>query len=198
MNIFNRLVVIAMMIGIILCSAASILGVSLLQGDIIDVFRQVAVAYPTGVGLETEVVIGIGALAAVAGLVAFVILWFEVIPGGAPGVRLQQVSGSTAVITTEAIAQRVRYDAEQIPDVRQARPSVRTNGKDVDVRLDLKLASGVDVPPLVENVSRTVREGVESKMGVKLRRLRVSVRHEAYSKKNTQTTKLPAKGGSLL
>jgi uncharacterized alkaline shock family protein YloU len=197
LNIFNRLVVIALMISVIICAAGSILGVSLLQGDVMEGFRQVAAAYPSGVGLETEFVAGTGILAAIFAIVAFIILWFEVIPGGSSAVRLQQVSGSTAAITTEAISQRIRYDAEQIPDVRQARPTVKTNGKDVDVKLELKLAPGVDVPPLVENVSRTVREGVESKMGVKLRRLNISVRHDAYSKKNLPA-KVPANSGSPL
>src|SRR4051794_10342475 len=103
------------MIGVILCAAGSILSVAMFQGEVVEPFRYVAGVYPRGTDLELSSVIAIGILAAILGLVAFIILWFEVIPGGAAGVRLHQVSGSTAIITTDAIAQRVRYDAEQIP-----------------------------------------------------------------------------------
>ncbi len=183
MNLLNRLIVILLMVGIILCSALTILGLAVYQSDVVDIFRQVAAVYPPGVGLSLPEIIGIGVVALVISLIAAAILWFEVVPGGAQGVRLSQVSGSNAVLTTDAITQRVKHDAEQVMDVRQARPQIRSNGKDVGIRLDLRLAPEANPAQVVETVGQVVRDNIETKMGVRIRRLNIYVKHESFAKK---------------
>lgn len=199
MNVFNRIVVVLTMLAIILCSALSIAGLAFQQGDVVDIFRQVAAAYPRGTNLEVEVVVLGIVIAALLAIAAVLVLWFEIIPGGSSGVKLKQVSGSNAIITTDAISQQVRHDAEQIPNVRSARPLVRSSGKDVQVKLELRLAPGAEVPNLVEQVANSVREGVQSKLGVQLKRLDISVRHDKYDKKPaTTTTAKPVTRDSLI
>ncbi|MFN8532723.1 MAG: alkaline shock response membrane anchor protein AmaP [Dehalococcoidia bacterium] len=183
MNVFNRLVVILLAISTIVCSAVTILGLALYQGEVIDIFRQVAAAYPRGVGLEPEFVIGVGVFMAILSILAAIVLWLEVIPGGASGVRLQSVGGATAIVTTDAIVQRVRYEAEQVPGVRQARASMKTNGKEANIRIDARLATDAPVAPVVDQISGGVREAVETQMGVRIRRLNVYVKHEPMSSK---------------
>ncbi|GIW05848.1 MAG: hypothetical protein KatS3mg060_0653 [Dehalococcoidia bacterium] len=181
MNVLNRLIVILLSVSIIVCSALTILGLALYQGEVIDIFRQVAAAYPRGVGLEPEVVIGIGVFAAVLSILAAIVLWLEVVPGGAPGVRLQSVGGATAIVTNDAIVQRVRYEAERVPGVRQARASMKTNGREANIRIDARLATDAPVAPVVDQISGAVRDAIENQMGVRIRRLSVFVKHEPMS-----------------
>ena len=197
MNVFNRVIVVLTMLAIILCSALSIAGLAFQQGELVDIFRQVAVAYPVGTNLEVEVVVLGIIIAALAAIASVLVLWFEVVPGGSDGVRLKQVSGSNAVITVDAISQQVRHDAEQITNVRSARPWVRSSGKDVRVKIDLRLAPGTEVPNLIEQVATSVREGVQSKLGVQLKRLDIAVRHDKYDKKPIPIAK-PATRDSLI
>ncbi|GIW10572.1 MAG: hypothetical protein KatS3mg061_1629 [Dehalococcoidia bacterium] len=192
MNIFNRLIVILLMLFLILCSALTILALALYQGEVVDIFRQVAAAYPRGVSLETEVVIGLGVLAAVVALLAAIVLWFEIVPSNAPGVRLQSVGGANAIVTTEAIVQRVRYEAEQVPGVRQARASMRTNGREAALRVDARLASDAPVAPLVDQIASRVREAIETQMGIRIRRLDVYVSPEPMGSRPTGAERAPS------
>lgn len=181
MNVLNRLIVILLAVTTIVCSAFTILALALYQGEVVDIFRQVAAAYPRGVGLEPEVVIGLGVFAAVVSILAAIVLWFEVVPGGAPGVRLQSVGGATAIVTNDAIVQRVRHETEQVPGVRQARASLKTNGREANIRIDARLATDAPVAPVVDQISGAVREAIETQMGVRIRRLQVYIRHEPMS-----------------
>ncbi|MCS6800936.1 MAG: alkaline shock response membrane anchor protein AmaP [Chloroflexota bacterium] len=181
MNVFNRLIVVLLAVLTIICSAFTILALALYQGEVIDIFRQVAAAYPRGVGLETEVVIGIGVFAALLSVLAAIVLWFEVVPAGASGVRLQSVGGAIAIVTNDAIVQRVRYETERVPGVRQARASMKTNGREAIIRIDARLAADVPVAPVVDQISGVVREAVEGQMGVRIRQLQVYVRNEPGS-----------------
>jgi hypothetical protein len=186
-NVLNRLIVILLAVITIVCSAFTILALALYQGEVVDIFRQVAAAYPRGVGLEPEVVIGLGVFAAVLSILAAIVLWFEVVPGGAPGVRLQSVGGATAIVTNDAIVQRVRHETEQVPGVRQARASLKTNGREANIRIDARLAPDAPVAPVVDQISGAVREAIETQMGVRIRRLHVYVRHEPMSARASAT-----------
>jgi hypothetical protein len=192
-NVLNRLIVILLAVSVILCSAATILGLALYQGEVIDIFRQVAAAYPRGVSLEPEVVIGLGVFAAVLSILAAIVLWFEVVPGGAPGVRIQSVGGAIAIVTTDAIVQRVRFEAEQVPGVRQARASMKTNGREANIRIDARLATDAPVAPVVDQISGAVREALENHMGVRIRRLNGYVRNDPMpARSEAKGTALPS------
>ncbi|MCS7002838.1 MAG: alkaline shock response membrane anchor protein AmaP [Dehalococcoidia bacterium] len=182
MNLLNRVLVALMMMLIILCASATIIVLAVYQGDIIGFFRIVANAYPPGVGLETEVIVGVGVVAAILAILAGIVLWLEVMPSSASAVRVQGAGGARAVLTTDAISQRIRHDAESIPDVRGARPIIWTDGSVVDVRLDLRLAPESSVPPLVAAVDQLVRESLDQRMGVRVRKLAINVRHEVTKK----------------
>jgi hypothetical protein len=102
-------------------------------------------------------------------LVALLLLVAEIAPGRLPAVRLTQVAGGAALLTTQAIVQRLQYEVEQLDQVSEAKPVVRSRGKGVNVRLDLRTAPDANVVEKTEEVCRVVQEVVEQ-MGVKLER----------------------------
>jgi uncharacterized alkaline shock family protein YloU len=191
-NLFNRFVVVVMLLTTLLVSVFGIFALAFWQDGIFAPVRAVAAAYPPGSGLPVEdLVIGIVA-GAVLAVIALVALWFEVVPGAQKGVRLSQVSGSRTIITSDAIVQRARYDAELVEHVKGAKPTVRASGKQVDVRLELRLSPHAEVAPLVEDVARRVREGITQHLGVRLNRLNIVVRQESFSKSKPPAAKPPA------
>jgi len=102
-------------------------------------------------------------------LAALLLLVAELAPGGLPAVRLSQVAGGTALLTTEAIVQRLKYEVEHLNQVGEAKPEVKSRGKVVSIRLDLRTAPEADIVNKTEEVCRVAREVVEE-MGVKLDR----------------------------
>lgn len=102
-------------------------------------------------------------------LVALLLLVAEIAPSRLPAVRLTQVTGGAALLTTEAIVQRVQYEVEQLDQVSEAKPVVRSRGKVVNIRLDLRTAPDANVVEKTEEVCRVVQEVVEG-MGVRLER----------------------------
>ncbi len=95
-------------------------------------------------------------------------------------VRVLKVSGGEAELTIDAIAQRLVYRVDQLADVVSVRPKVSAGRRGVDVQLDLETSPDIDVPAKTEEVCGVVRDVIEERMGLKLRRIRVKVRHAPY------------------
>lgn len=129
------------------------------------------------------------AVIVVTGLVGIVVslflLWLEMVPHESGGVRLVKVAGGTAVLTTQAIAQRVAYELAQVPELGQARALVDGRGRQVDVRLELRTSTEGDISARAEEACRIVRDTIENIMGVKLRNLSLRINAEP-----------PARGGT--
>jgi len=103
-------------------------------------------------------------------LVALLLLVAELAPSGVPAVRLSQVAGGTALLTTDAIVQRLKYEVEHLEQVGEVKPEVKSRGKVVSIRLDLRTAPQADIVKKTEEVFGVVREVIEE-MGVSLYRL---------------------------
>ena len=82
-------------------------------------------------------------------------------------------SGSTELAVT-SISQRLRQDLEAVPQVRQVSPSISTNGRRVDVRLDVQTTADVDVPAKAVEIERLARESL-ARLGLQKFKLRVKI-----------------------
>ncbi len=98
-----------------------------------------------------------------------------------PAVRLQTSTGAAAV-TTDSVARRLRWHLDQLADVIAVEPTVRPHGDRVDVFLEVETSPVIEVPMKTEEVMLVAREVVEERMGLKLGRLDVRIRHSEYPK----------------
>ena len=85
-------------------------------------------------------------------------------------------------MTVEAIVQRVVYRVDQLADVVNVKPRIRAGRGGVDIDLDLETTPDIiDVPTKTEEVCAVVKDVIEERMGLRLKRIRVKVRHAPYA-----------------
>lgn len=81
--------------------------------------------------------------------------------------------GSTH-LATESVVERLRQDVIAVSQVRQVTPTVVGRGKVVDVELEVRTDSDVDVPTKASEVEQVARDSV-NRLGLKLGRVRVKI-----------------------
>jgi membrane protein implicated in regulation of membrane protease activity len=179
MNLFNRIVVVLLLLlVIVLAFVAMFLPLGPLDFIIGWLtFIKASLYVPTNyliVILVSLVVI----------LLSLLLLWLEFRgPARPKTVRIEKVGGGYAEVTTDSIAQRLKYRVDQLVGVTEVKPIVTSRGKVVDVVLDLETSPDIEVPAKTEEVCQVAREEVEQKMGLKLDRIRVNIRHAPYPPK---------------
>ncbi len=180
MNIFNRVVVVLLLILFISCTLLAILAAMVApvqaatalsdfsRNWLAEFFRNL-----TEATFEERLVFFLfgGFLA----FIAFIILVLELLPGRPSGVKLAGVPGE-AVLTVEAITQRLKYELESLAGIREARPKVRPRGRQVDVELELRLDANVDVGPKAQEAVEVARRVLTERLGVAPRQVRAFVR----------------------
>jgi len=172
MNIFNRVVVVLLLIALILISAAVIV----LPRQAITVAREFVAALDTYVSaFQGWVFMTIALLGLIA--LCIVLLWLELRRATPSTVRVEKISGGEARVAVESVAQRLQYNLDQLPQVLSVKPRVSARGKRVDVTLDIETTQDVNIPAKTEEMSQITRSVIEEQMGLKLGKMIVSVRH---------------------
>lgn len=117
-------------------------------------------------------------------VVDVILLWLELRrPAAVSTVRIRQVTGAEAELTTESIEGRLAYNIDQLPDVIRVSPAVIGRGKGVEVILDVETQPDIDVPAKTEEIINVAREVIEERMGLELARIRVNIRHAPVPKR---------------
>ncbi len=179
MNLFNRIaMVILLLFGILL--SIVVVSAAIYPGETLDGLVSIAESLSDSMTMGLQILVA--SAAALVAIACFLLLLLEIVPRSAKGVRLTGVTGASAELTVDAIVNRIRYEVEGVPEVRQVRPSVSTKGKAVDVTIQLFTDLTSDVAAKAEEVSQIVRDTVENKLGVKLRNLHVYVRQDFDAK----------------
>jgi len=177
MNVFNRVVVIALLValivaGLVFASAPEAV-LTLLQfwtGDAV-VTPQDRIA---------SAVLG-GLLIIVSGLV----LYIELRPQPNNAVVISRMSDGVAALEVPSVAQRLRQEVEALDGVRQVTPRVLSHGRQIDVRLLVLTGVEVDVPAKAAEIGAVVRGSAE-KMGVSLGKQQINMRYEPGPTKSAQ------------
>jgi len=174
MNIFNRVV---MVILLLLALAASVV-FTIIPVRSLDVVSNTASVLAQSVQTARLVFVLIG--------LGFILLWFlllvlELWRPPRRTVRVEKVSGGQAEMTVDAIAQRVVYRVDQLADVVKVKPRIRAGRGGVDIDLDLETTPDIDVPTKTEEVCAVVKDVIEERMGLRLNRIRVKLRHAPYA-----------------
>lgn len=176
MNVFNRIVMVLLFIAIIVLVVVT-LRWPFATIAVIRNFLDWAEAQITPYTWPTMLAGGI-----LIGLLCLLLIVLELRRPRRKMVPIRKVSGGKAFLLTESVARRLGWYISRLSDVSRVTPIVWARGSGVDVRIDLETAPQVDVPMKTEEVLAVVREQVEDKMGLKLRRVRVQVRSAPFPK----------------
>lgn len=174
MNLFNRVIVVLLLIALILFSAAVIVlpkQALTVATDFVEALGSYISTFQGWV-LMTIALLGLIAL-------SLVLLWFEVRRPGPKTVRVEKISGGEARVAVESVARRLQYNLDQLPQVLSVKPRVTARGKRVDIALDVETTQDVNVPAKTEEISEITRSVIQEQMGLKLGKLVVAVRHTA-------------------
>ena len=184
MNVFNRLVIVLLLLLIIVVTAIFVIfpqGALQLAEMGIGEMRQGAANYMNSPNRLQFT--GVSVL--VGGLVVFaclVLLWLELRRPRKKTIRVQKLTGGEAHITVESIEQRLAYNLDQLPDVIKVTPSITGRTRGVDVDLVLETSPEIDVPMKTEEVLEVTREVIGERMGLKLGKVQVKIKHAPYPK----------------
>jgi hypothetical protein len=170
MNIFNRVVmVILFLLALATSLLFTIVPYRLIRTAIsaLDVLERMVAR-----GRPWAIFIGLG----------FILLWIlflilELWRPPARTVRVLKVTGGQAELATDAIAQRVIYRVDELADVVSVQPKIKAGRGGVDIYLDLVTSPDIDVPAKTEEVMAVVKEVIEERMGLALRKIQVKIRH---------------------
>ncbi len=185
MNVFNRLVVILLLLLIIIATAlvAIVPQYSLrLAAATFDWLRQGAAEYINSPNdrlwfASARVIVG-----GVVVLVCLVLIWLELRRPRKRTIRTQKLSGGEAQITVDSIERRLAYNIDQLPDVVSVNPSISGKARGVDVDMVLETSPDVDVPMKTEEVIEVTREVIVERMGLKMGKVNVKIKHAPYPK----------------
>jgi len=85
-------------------------------------------------------------------------------------IRVEQTAGGEVQISVASIADRLKYEVDQLPGVLRTKSKVSAKRGGVVVELDVEMAAGIDVPEKAERIVETARQVMEEKIGLKLAR----------------------------
>ncbi len=194
MNIFNRLVVIVLLVvSMIVLPVVLVLVPARL--DIVTTIGEEGLSRLADIGGQNQIlfILGGASLAVLTFIICGLLLWLELRRPHGKVVRIQKVSGDEAKVTTDSIARRLEYNIDQLAEVISVKPKVMAKGKGVHVRLNVETSPEIDVPAKTEEISKVAREVIEERMGLKLvGKLEISIKHVPYPKDWSVVKKTPA------
>jgi len=115
----------------------------------------------------SKLILSLGAAALI--VLSLIVIVAELVPAEpAAQVRLESVTGATAILPTEAITQRLEQELRSLPQVQDAQAMVAARDRGLAVALNLTLAPDANVSSTTEEACRLAQETIEQKIGVAL------------------------------
>jgi hypothetical protein len=165
-DVFNRvLIVLMLLIAIVLCTLVLVLPLPVLDA----VAQQSADLVGALERLQWYVRLSMGVLVAlVLDAVFLLLIILELRRPSRRPIRVEKAAGGEVLISVASIADRIRYEVDQLPSILRTRPRVSGKRKGVVVALDVEAATGINVPDQAGQIVELVRRVVEGDMGLKL------------------------------
>jgi hypothetical protein len=179
MNTFNRVVVILILLAIIIVMTV-VLVVPRPMIEVVQRWLSNLDANLAPVPQPLLMIVGV-ALALLVDVICAVLIWLEIRRRRPGAIRVQRISGGVAELTVDSVARRVEHKVSRLDGVISVKPDVIGRRGGVEVELDLEMSSEIDVPSKTEEICQVVKEAVEDKMGLKLRKVRANIKHAPYA-----------------
>jgi len=168
MNAVNRVAaVVLLLVVMLLCTTALVVPTWVFDA----VARQAAALVDFLNSLRWYVRLPLGILFALAlDIVCVLLIIFEIRRPPSRPIRVQKAAGGEVMVSVASIADRLRYEVDQLPSVLRTKPQVTGRRGGVAVELDVETATGINVPDKAAQIVELARQVVEDKMGLKLAR----------------------------
>ena len=115
----------------------------------------------------SKLILTLGAAALI--VLSLIVIVAELVPAEpAAEVRLESVTGATAILPTDAITQRLEEELRSLPQVQEAQAMVATRDRGLAVGLRLTLTPDANVSSTTEEACRVAQDTIEQKIGVAL------------------------------
>jgi uncharacterized membrane-anchored protein YitT (DUF2179 family) len=187
MNVFNRIVMIIIIIAMIAGGVYLLLrpmdvlnlgagGIKVLQDQVYD--ARFFMFFTIG-----------------GGIVLFILLllfWLEVKRVHFRIARVQTKGKSNTWLGIQSIAQSLEYRIDELAGVRSVKPKVVSYGRDVEVFVDLDASPAVNIVALTDQVTQTVTDVIVAQLGLKIRgKVGIHVTQEPYPRPAAADSILP-------
>ena len=182
MNIFNRIVVILLVLVVLILTVVIVI-VPEQSFNILRAVFEWAQQDTRGYIASPDHYLFLAARVIIGGtivLVGLLLLWLELRRPRKKVIRVQKMAGGETNIAIESISQRVAYNIDQLPEVIKVTPRVTGRSRGVDIDLQLETSPEIDVPMKTEEVLQVTKDVVESRMGLKLGKVTINIKHAPY------------------
>jgi uncharacterized alkaline shock family protein YloU len=107
-------------------------------------------------------------LALILDAVILFLIFLEVQPAHRRFIRVQQVTGGMATISTDSIKQQVMYKLDPIPGVLNVSPKIEAKGDKVKALVEVEVSAGSDVPELATELMGAVKTVLTDNLGLQV------------------------------
>ena len=166
MNLFNRGVVLMLLLALITGAIGLAVLAWTIPDDTLDWLRDSVDWLDENDG-DTEKAV-LTAIVIVIAAVAFIILFFELMPRAGKDVHVTDLEGGQATLTTAAVAQRIEDRVRQLPNVADVKAFVQPRRKGVDVEMDLHVDPDANLAEVTNSASEACRDVLSTRMHVAL------------------------------
>jgi hypothetical protein len=182
MNVFNRIVVILLILVLMILIPLALIFPEQAQSTLrtaADII-QANVDWLNAQSSQSE--LAVRAVLSVAGLFIFLVglllLVLELVRFRKRTVRLRDGSGE---LTTGGIAEHLGYYIDLLPDVVRVQPAIRSRGKSVSATLLVETAPGIHIPEKSSQIRETARYVLEEQLGLQVKdEIRVVIRPSSF------------------
>ena len=166
MNFLNRLLVILLILltvaAVTLCAAIPAAVLAIVANGAAQLSSLADRLLPNGRLLAAGVGLGVN-------LVLLFWLWLEIRRSRRRTVQVRQTDGARAEVTTDTLKEQLEFAVDGLAGVVSARAKVRSHGRSVEVAIEAEITPDTPVSDTAGQIGATVRDVVESAMGLKLR-----------------------------
>lgn len=200
MNKVNRIVIVlALLVVMTLCTVALVFPVRILNSIARQTSDLAASIARMGAPFRDSgwfVRVAVGVLFALTLDIICVLFIIAELRWPAPRfIRAEKTTGGEVRVSIHSIADRLKYEVDQLSNVLRCKPKISAKRGGVVVELDVETAAGVDVPVKAEQIVETAQVVIEEKLGLKLARPpKVNLHTVPYPK----ATLVPVKPGESL
>jgi hypothetical protein len=165
-NLFNRIVVLIILIAVGAVAISIAVLAWTIPDDTIDWLRD-AVQWLDDNDGDTEKAL-LSAVGIAVAVVILILLFVELMPRATKDVRVTDLQGGQATLSTAAVAQRLEDAVRQLPNIGDAKAFVASRRKGVDVEMDLHVDPDANLAEVTNAANDTVRDVLSNRMHVGL------------------------------
>lgn len=167
MNIFNRVIMVILLLGLMLILTV----VVVFPDQIFSIVGEFLVdwgQYFAWVDQEQQLLrlgMSIG-LAFVVDLILALLIFLEVKPKRKRFMKVEQVSGGKATVSLDSITRQLLYKLDPLPGVVKVTPTIQPKGDKIEARLDVVVTRELAVPQMADQLISTAKQAISGDLGL--------------------------------